>query len=258
MNVFETKEIQNKIQGLETHIQSVLSGRIFHVPDLSARDLEVREPLEHPPKKGLSSKEGQARLLHDLASIELQAMELALRTLTEYHHQIKGTQYLDLLVQLVLSERSHLQLCLNGIRDLGFEWGHWPVHMALWKAVAVDDTLIERVFIVHRFLEGSGLDAADTLLRRLSGVDGKHIDKIVKTISTEEMDHVQFGSQWFFDLCKREKLDADSVFKNTLYSVRVKLPKRLEPINSDLRQRALFTVSEIETLKAFQSASSKS
>lgn len=170
MNVFEVEKIQNKIQGLEGHIQGVLNGQLFSIPDLSARDVEVKEPLQHPPKKGLSSKEGQARLLHDLASIELQAMELALRTLTEYHQEIKGTKYLDLLVQLILSERSHLQLCVKGIQDLGFDWGQWPVHMALWKSVGPEDSLIDRVFVVHRYLEGSGLDAADTLLRRLSGV----------------------------------------------------------------------------------------
>jgi len=217
VNVFEVEKIQNKIQGLEDHIQGVLNGQLFSIPDLSVRDVEVKEPLQHPPKKGLSSKEGQARLLHDLASIELQAMELALRTLTEYHQEIKGTKYLDLLVQLILSERSHLQLCVKGIQDLGFDWGQWPVHMALWKSVGPEDSLIDRVFIVHRYLEGSGLDAADTLLRRLSGVK----------------------SNFFFK-------------KDTLQKVRAKLPKRLEPINSALRLRALFSESEIDTLKKYQ------
>lgn len=252
MNVFEVEKIQNKIQSLEGHIQGVLNGQLFSIPDFSARDVEVKEPLQHPPKKGLSSKEGQARLLHDLASIELQAMELALRTLTEYHQEIKGTKYLDLLVQLILSERSHLQLCVKGIQDLGFDWGQWPVHMALWKAVGPEDSLIDRVFIVHRYLEGSGLDAADTLLRRLSGVKSNCLDTIVKTISDEEMDHVQFGSRWFFDLCKDRKLDADFIFKDTLQKVRAKLPKRLEPINSALRLKALFSESEIDTLKKYQ------
>lgn len=252
MNVFEIPKIQNKILHLEGHIQGVLRGEDFAVPQLAARDLDVWEPLQHPPKKGLSSKEGQARLLHDLASIELQAMELALRTLTEYHDLIKGTSYLDILVQLILSERTHLQLCLNGIQDLGFHWGQWPVHMALWKSVSRDDSLIERVFIVHRYLEGSGLDAADTLLRRLTGVSDKHIDTIVKTISEEEMDHVQFGSRWFFDLCKYDRLDANTTFKETLQKVRLKLPKRLEPINEKLRTQALFTEDEIETLKKYQ------
>ncbi len=256
MNVFETEKIQNKIQGLEDHIQGVLNGQMFSIPELAARDVEVKEPLQHPPKKGLSSKEGQARLLHDLASIELQAMELALRTLTEYHKEIKGTKYLDLLVQLVLSERSHLQMCVNGIQELGFQWGDWPVHLALWKSAGPEDSLIDRVFIVHRYLEGSGLDAADTLLRRLSGVNGKHLDTIVKTISEEEMDHVQFGSRWFFDLCRVSKLDAYTIFRETLKKVRIKLPKRLEPINSALRTKALFSEAEIDTLRKYQKETS--
>ena len=121
-----------------------------------------------PAKKGLSFKEGQARLLHDLASIELQAMELCLRSLYEYPDA--PVAFREQLATIALGEGNHLQLCLNGIETLGFAWGDWPVHVALWHSTANSDSLLDRILIVHRYLEGSGLDAGDTLLRRLSGV----------------------------------------------------------------------------------------
>ena len=182
-------------------------------------------------------------------------MELALRTLTDYYLEIKDSFYLDELVALIFSERDHLILCLNGLADLGYEWGFWPVHLALWNAVDADDSLLERVFIVHRYLEGSGLDAGDTILRRLSGTGNPRLSQIVKTISDDEMDHVQLGSRWFFDICKMQKKDPSQAFKSTLDRIKHQLPKRLEPINISLRQQALFTLDEISCLENYRQQS---
>ena len=54
------------------------------VPAMPSRDIEIRARKDHPPKLGFSKAEGKARMLHDLASIELQAMELGLRTLFDF------------------------------------------------------------------------------------------------------------------------------------------------------------------------------
>lgn len=85
MNLFTTQSIFEKLRLLEPTTQALLSESALNfpvIPEEPGRDAQVLLNKDLPPKAGLSTKEGQARLLHDLANIELQAMELGLRTLS--------------------------------------------------------------------------------------------------------------------------------------------------------------------------------
>lgn len=242
---FSTPDIWEKIKNIETSCGDALklSSRL-EVPEEPARDAQVLHPKLHPPKKGFSTSEGQARMLHDLANIELQAMELGLRTLAEFPNA--PWEFREQLAQVTIQEADHLRMCIEGIDSLGFKWGDWPVHMALWRAVSPEDSLLDRILIVHRYLEGSGLDAGDTLIRRLEGTSSKNtIQKIVKQINFEEIGHVDFGSRWYREICAMEKLDPNLDFSKRMDDLRLRLPKRVEPVNKTLRLKAGFTEEEI-------------
>jgi uncharacterized ferritin-like protein (DUF455 family) len=253
--VFETQNVRQKIQELEPMLESAWTNPHQVFPGDPGRDVKILIPGLLPPKKGLSYKEGQARLLHDLASIELQAMELGLRTLHEYPEAPQG--FREELVEVVRSESQHLSLCLNGIEALGFKWGDWPVHNMLWASVSEDDSLLDRILIVHRYLEGSGLDAGDTLLRRLDAVLESPLHHIAKVIVTEEIGHVEFGSRWYREICRQEKIDPQVHFPERLESFRFRIPKRIEKISREYRQKAGFTESEIQYLEDLRSRVSK-
>lgn len=224
------------------------------VPRTPARDALVLPRRDHPPKVGLSKAEGKARLIHDLASIELQAMELGLRTLFEFPDATP--EFREQLAEITINEAEHLQLCLVQLEELGFKWGHWPVHLGLWEATHQDDTLLDRILIVHRYLEGSGIDACDTLLRRLRGLTPelahKGIENAVKTISDEEVGHVNFGSKYYRFFCELEKIDPVQDFPARMERIEKVLPRRLEPIVRPLRLKAGFTEFEIDFLEKFQ------
>ena len=245
-NVFLTAAIDEKLSSLENQVHRALLGDIFDIPKTPDRDIPVLERGRHPGKKGLSYVEGQARLLHDMANIELQAMELALRTLCEYPDA--NRTFRQQLAELTLSEGRHLKMCVEGLRELGYDWGHWPIHLVLWNAVDTSDSLIDRLFIVHRYLEGSGLDAGQSLIDRFRGISPNKTVEIMNVISNEELEHVQFGSQWYRHFCIENKLDADLKFKSLLTDLLPRLPRRMEPVNVELRKRALFSESEISDL----------
>lgn len=225
------------------------------IPGTPGRDVDLLPPELHPKKVGLSLKEGQARLLHDLASIELQAMELAFRTLNEYPDA--PAEFREEMAMLAISEGEHLRLCLDAIENLGFRWGAWPAHVALWRCVGVEDNLLDRVLIVHRYLEGSGLDAGDTLLRRLGGVERGPTHEVVGTIVREEVGHVEFGSRWFRELCREKRVDPDAHFRERLREIQTRLPKRIEPVSHELRLRAGFSLKEIGYLEELRLVQSK-
>lgn len=245
---FNTSNVYEKIRILRSQEDLALNIKAkAQVPKLPARDAIVLEFKAHPPKKGFSTSEGQARMLHDLASIELQAMELGLRTLVEYPEAPEA--FRQELWQLTLSESRHLEMCLSEIEALGYSWGQWPVNCGLWTAVSESDSLLDRILIVHRYLEGSGLDAGDTLLRRLAGVDAPMVQKAVKIINTEEIEHVLFGSRWYEKICRDSKIDPGSDFTARMNRLRSVLPKRINPINHELRKKSGFSKNEIEYLE---------
>ncbi len=244
MWAFEIENINHKIQHLRQNANEIfLQKTKYQMPIVPARDALVLEFKAHPPKKGFSSREGQARMLHDLASIELQAMELGLRTLLEFPEA--EDLFKEELLAITLSESTHLEMCLNEIQNLGFSWGDWPINCGLWSAVSSEDSLLDRLLIVHRYLEGSGLDAGDTLLKRLAGVDAAPVQKVLKIINDEEVDHVLFGSKWYLEFCKKIKLDPEKDFQKRMDRLRGSLPKRVGALNHELRKRAGFTEKEI-------------
>lgn len=245
--VLSEKNIHKKIENCQAAVHLALQNRGESVPFEVGRDAIVLQPGQLPRKDGISKASGQARLLHDLASIELQAMELGLRSLLEYPDA--PTEFREELAGVVLDECRHLKLCLRGIQDLGFEWGAWPVHTALWHATSKEDSLLDRILIVHRYLEGSGLDAGETFQRRLVSVEEKILTPIVSLIFKEEIAHVYFGSKWYREICALEKLDASQDFRLRMDSIKHRVPKRIEKVAREPRLKAGFTEDEIQYLE---------
>ncbi len=248
--VLEEPSVFRKIDLFRKYAFSILEQKkplIISQENLPARDIQVLHPKYHPPKSGFSTPAGQARMLHDLASIELQAMELGLRTLAEF--TTAPVVFKEELLNIALSEANHLEMCLIEIEKLRHKWGDWPIHLSLWKTTSKEDSLLDRILIVHRYLEGSGLDAGDTLFRRLQLIDCPSVKKAVHQITFEEIGHVEFGSRWYRTLCQQENLNPadDYAFRmNRLIKI---LPKRLEPIAINLRREAGFTDQELDYLQ---------
>lgn len=248
MWAFEISNVFEKIKVIRGDSNKILNNQVKVImPALPARDAVVLDFKSHPDKKGFSSKEGQARMLHDLASIELQAMELGLRSLLEYPEL--NQQFKEELLALTLSESEHLEMCLTEIQNLGFNWGDWPINCGLWSCVSHEDSILDRLLIVHRYLEGSGLDSGDTLLRRLAGVDAKPVQQVVKIINQEEVGHVLFGSRWYEKFCLEQKLNPADDFVTRMDRFKSILPKRVSKINYELRTQAGFTKAEINYLE---------
>lgn len=243
-------QVYEKLRRLEDNLQHLLSGGSVEVPENPGRDVQTKPAKELPPKKGLSFREGQARLLHDLASIELQAMELGLRTLSEFPEA--PTEFRERLGDIVREEARHLALCLRGLESLELPWGSFPTHLGLWRATAPTDSLLDRILIVHRYLEGAGLDASETFLRRLDGVDAPAVREAVRVIRAEEVGHVLFGSEWYRRVAVLEGVDPEQDFPKRLTRLFDRLPRRREPIAKEMRRQSGFTDVEIEVLEELQ------
>lgn len=243
---FEISSARGKIAALPEAIAHALSLTQPKTEFAFSRDVTVVPPMQLAAKVGLGSVEGQAKLLHDLANIELQATELALRSLYEY--PMAPQEFRVELAALALSEGRHLQLCLDAIESLGYNWGHWNVHMSLWSAVSNEDSLLDRILIVHRYLEGSGLDSGDRLLQRLSGVNAPLLKSVVGTIVSEEVGHVAFGTKWYRAIARDQGIDPDLDFESRIDKIAKQTPKR-EKLCYELRMKAGFNERELRALE---------
>jgi uncharacterized ferritin-like protein (DUF455 family) len=245
---FAIKAMREKIAALPSTLDRALGAtRAVKNFDVLGRDCGVVPPSQLPSKPGLSRVEGQARLLHDLGSIEAQAMELAVRTLCEYPEA--PNKFRLELAELALGEARHLTLCLDRLDALGFGWGHWDVHLTLWQAVAPEDSLLDRILIVHRYLEGAGLDSGESILRRLIGVaSAQPAREVVEVIVREEVDHVLFGSRWYREIAHLNKIDPERDFCQRIGKIMQTVPRR-DRIARDLRLRAGFSEPEILALE---------
>lgn len=245
-NWFEIENPRDKIDRLPEVL-----GCAFHLTEpvreiRLGRNVNVVAIQDLPPKIGLSHPRGQARLLHDLGNIELQAMELAVRTLCEFTDAPEA--FRNELADIALSEGKHLGLCLDGLEAQGVVWGEWDVHLSLWNTVAPNDSLTDRILIVHRYLEGSGLDAGDSILRRLAGCADKRTRKAVQTIVDEEIGHVAFGSYWYRKIAESLHLDPEKDFAERIQKI-AKLAPRREKLAREKRLQAGFTDFELNVLE---------
>lgn len=260
-HVFFQPDIGKKIQLFVSECHKLLLERPKNLAP--ARPARAQNTFEvHPEmlnKPGLQSPKGQAWLLHDLANIELQAAELFLRTLHEYPDA--PNEFRHELAELCLEEVEHLKLCLNGVDSLGFKWGDFPIHYNLWEACAPEDTLIDRIFIVHMYLEASGLDAGEHLLRRLNFAPDSLTCKAVRKIAEDELRHVQFGTKWYAQLLKASGQDPDFDFQHRLTTLKSRLPLRGAKPHVELRRQAGFSEAQIQAIawhKQMQNSKSSS
>ena len=240
---YETADPREKIRVLPVDLQS---SDPFHIPEIPGRRGLVLETIRGPKEK-ISTALGQARLLHELANIEMQAMELCLRTYLEYPDS--PPEFRKELSELALDEARHLELCLDGLKTFDIQFGHWPIHLHLWRTVSPKDSLLDRIVIVHRYLEASGLDAGNQIIDKLRSCGAVSIQKIMTTIHTDEIKHVDFGSKWYRELCRLEGLDPETDFPERIEKLKVRLPKRVEKFDTKSRKLAGFLDSEIEFLQ---------
>lgn len=190
-------------------------------PDVPARPL--RPPLV-PPKLIPSLKQSTLPLnvytLHNLAHVELNAIDLAWDTVVRFSTlKLPEQFYLD-FARVADDESRHLRWCLQRLKELGYEYGCMPAHNLLWEGCqASAGDITSRLAIVPLSQEARGLDAGERLAERLVGWGDNRSAAIVAKIAEEEKAHVAVGVFWFRQLCDGAGLDPKLAFPLTVKSL---------------------------------------
>ncbi|MFI4969688.1 MAG: ferritin-like domain-containing protein [Lysobacterales bacterium] len=196
-------------------------------------------------RRGLGSAEGRAALVHSVAHIEFNAINLAWDAV--YRFRGMPIAYYHDWARVAADEARHFALLSARLAELGHAYGDFDAHDGLWDmAMRTADSCLARMALVPRVLEARGLDVTPGMIARLRSVGDAATVAILETILDEEVAHVAAGSRWFAWCCERDQVDAQATFRALLDS---HLRGGLRgPFNIDARLAAGFTRAELAGL----------
>ncbi|MDX8408397.1 MAG: ferritin-like domain-containing protein [Mariprofundaceae bacterium] len=197
------------------------------------------------PRRSFSSHEGRAVLMHAIAHIEFNAINLALDAICRFAGMPEA-YYTDWL-QVAEEEACHFELVRAHLRHLGKDYGDFPAHAGLWDMCEkTADDVLDRMALVPRVLEARGLDVTPGIQRKLAHAGDANAVGILDVILRDEVGHVAIGLRWFKHLCQQRHLDPEVTF---LALLEKHYPKGLfGPFNLDARKQAGFSARELELL----------
>ncbi len=243
--VVRTQELfdQYHQQCIELHVSDILNSGDKVLPGRPIKP-ELIPPL-NVPKRSMATADGRVSLLHSLAHIEFNAMNLALDAIWRFADM--PTQYYVDWLQVAKEESFHFSLIELHLQSLGFAYGDFPAHNSLWEMVErTSDAVIARMALVPRTMEARGLDAVPAIRDRFKQIKDAKVVEILEIILRDEIGHVAIGNQWFNYLCDQENLSAISAYKTLARKYHA--PILRGPFNIEGRRQAGFTSEELDLL----------
>lgn len=237
-----------------------ISGQIATLliaPDVTFQELtgvpgcppkpELRSHLDLP-KRSPFTTEGLAALLHAVAHIEFNAINLALDAIWRFDHMPRS-YYADWLC-VAAEEAHHFSLLRAHLQSMGYDYGDFPAHTGLWDMTEkTKSDVLARMALVPRTLEARGLDATPPMQAKLRKVGTPHALKAVEILDVilhDEIGHVAIGNHWYRYLCAQRGLDP--VAHYAVLAKQYGAPRVKGPLNLDARRKAGFEDVELALL----------
>lgn len=197
-------------------------------------------------KRKLSTPEGRAALIHSLAHIEFNAINLALDAV--YRFRDMPPAFYDNWLRVAAEEASHFTLLRNYLRSQGYDYGDFTAHNGLWEmAVLTAHDPMVRMALVPRVLEARGLDVLPGIMHKLASCGAHEPVEILMVILKDEIGHVAIGNRWYGFLCQQRGLEPLATFRSLLREYNA--PRLRGPLHTTARLAAGFTEAEMRMLE---------
>jgi len=204
-------------------------------------------PARRLPQRGLGSAAGRAALIHAVAHIEFNAVNLAWDAV--YRFRGMPLDYYRDWIGVAVDEARHFRLLAARLAQLGHCYGDFDAHDGLWEmAVKTSSSCLERMALVPRVLEARGLDVTPGMIERLERAGDADSAGILRVILREEVAHVAAGSRWFAWCCDQAGVEPGATFAAL---VATHAPGAIKPpLNAGARLAAGFSSDELARLTA--------
>jgi uncharacterized ferritin-like protein (DUF455 family) len=198
-------------------------------------------------QRSMATVEGRAALLHALAHIELNAIDLACDICWRFPG-MPDAFYVQWMV-IAKEESLHFELLRDHLASLGYRYGDLPAHNALWEmAERTKHDILGRIALVPRTAEARGLDASPPIRAKLVKVGDHRGAEILDIILRDEIGHVAVGNHWYNWLCEQKGLDPVKTYAELAEKFRA--PRLRGPFNVEARIAAGFSQEELDLLNS--------
>ena len=226
---------------------SASSVRVMQAPGRPERPELV--DAHQLPRRGLGSTAGRVALVHSLAHIEFNAINLALDAV--YRFRTMPTAYVTDWLRVASDEGEHFLLLHHRLAELDSHYGALAAHDGLWDmARRTDHDVLVRMALVPRILEARGLDVAPPMIAKLQHLKDDATAAILQRIYTDEITHVEVGNRWFRYQCEQQALDGTEVFRDLLRGENSAYLR--SPYNREARLQAGFNEQELALIKEME------
>lgn len=176
------------------------------------------KPPGQVPRRRLGSIEGRFALLHAVAHIEFNAIDLAFDLIARFGGDVHIAEadrsaFISDWITVGDDEARHFEMVRARLKALGGDYGDLPAHDGLWSAA--EDTasdLAARLAVAPMVLEARGLDVTPGMIERLRHVQDLESVDVLTVIYTEEVGHVAAGRRWFEAVCQARQANPKTVF----------------------------------------------
>jgi uncharacterized ferritin-like protein (DUF455 family) len=214
--------------------------------DIGRPDQPVCVPPESLPFRKAVDNAGRAALLHAIAHIEFNAINLALDA--AWRFKDLGGCFVRDWIGVAIEETYHFTLIESRLQSLGVAYGDLPAHAGLWNlAEQTSDNVLARMALVPRLMEARGLDAMPPIFRAFQGIGDKSTLRALSVIARDEVRHVALGDFWFRKLCQAQRLPVSDTYQTLIATYGAPRPR--PPLNEAARRAAGFEEAELALLR---------
>ena len=241
--VRQTFELQKSLLGESLVIEPLDKVETITLAGHPDKPLLV-DPKE-VPRRNITSLKGRLALVHAIAHIEFNAINLALDAV--YRFQNMPQQYYLDWCRVAAEEAQHFTMLSDYLKSHGVNYGDFTAHNGLWEmAVKTDQDVMVRMALVPRVLEARGLDVTPTMIKKLSSTGDTELIAILQKIFDDEIGHVKIGSYWYKQLCEERELDSEKTFLKLIDQYMQ--GAKFGPFETEAREKAGFSKKEMEDL----------
>ena len=173
----------------------------------------LRPPRKVPRRRVTQSAPGRITLLHAIAHIGLNAVDLALDMASRVFKTQTPVDFYHDWLGVANDEARHFLMLSDWLADLGAAYGDLPAHDVLWQAAdASKHDLLARLAIAPLVLEARGLGVTPTMIDQLKSVGDEKTANALGIIMTDEITHVSVGKRWFDYMWGMDHLDPVSTW----------------------------------------------
>ncbi len=252
--------VSRKVAGVHELARRWAAGEVGLDADA---ELEVQLPIpgqpEQPvrvsprevPRRAMHTPQGRAAMVHAMAHIEFNAINLALDALWRFPH-LPRAYYADWL-RVADEEALHFRLLADHLKTLGYTYGDFTAHNGLWDmAQQTQHDVLARMALLPRTMEARGLDVTPGMKAKLVQAGDAAVGPIMDVILRDEVGHVAIGNYWFGYLCRQRGLAPEATYVHLLTKYRVAPPRA--PLNVAARRAAGFSEQELSGMAGGEAA----